>query len=194
MAFANITDSAFAKSIKWETAGIDPNWVGHVYETEDGIPIVTFKDEYFAEVTQATRKMLLDSGIMSANQIDPHVPKLQKEQLDILSKRYNPKNMDSKEYNAFIEDLIQLGIISSKEQKYLLFADTLPNPGGIAIVPETFMEPPYDFDSCHGNVYELSRFYSQLEWCAPSSYKHYQSAQSLSFSKLLNVFNQMGIR
>lgn len=97
MAFTDITDSTFAKNIKWETAGINPNWVGHVYETEDGIPIVTFKDEYFSEVTRATKELLLKSGIMGANQIDPNVPKIEKCQLEYLSKHYDPKNMDSLE-------------------------------------------------------------------------------------------------
>ena len=193
--WVDVTDRDDIKNRNWEKSGIDPEWVGHIYESDDGvIQLVTFKDEYFAEVTKALTEELAKAGIDAASRIDPDVPKIAKDQLEYLRGRYDPKHMDSATYREFIDDLIRRGILSSEERKYLLFEDTLPDPGGIAIVPDTFMEPPYDFDSCKGNVFELARFHEQFEWCAPESYRHYRSARSLSFGKLLNVLNQMGIR
>lgn len=191
----DITNRDDIKNRNWEKSGIDPEWVGHIYESDDGaIRLVTFKGEYYAEVAKAMKEELVKAGIMGADRIDPDVPEIAKDQLEYLWSHYDPKNMDSDTYRKFVDDLIRLGILSSEERKYLLFEDTLPDPGGIAIVPDTFMEPPYDFDSCKGNVFELARFHEQFEWCAPESYKHYRSARSLSFGKLLNVLHQMGIR
>ena len=122
----DVTNRDDIRKLKWETAGIDPEWVGHIYESDDGvIQLVTFKEEYFAEVTKAMTEELAKAGINAASRIDPDVPKIEKDQLEYLWKHYDPKNMDSDTYRKFVDDLIRLGILSSEERKYLLFENTL---------------------------------------------------------------------
>ena len=43
----DVTNRDDVRNQKWEQSGIDPEWVGHIYESEDGvIQLVTFKGEY----------------------------------------------------------------------------------------------------------------------------------------------------
>ena len=195
MAWIDISDSDYARNLKWETAGIDPEWVGGIYKTESGVKIVTFKEEYFKEVTAANKKLALESGILGANQVDTNVPKLPSDQLEYLRHNYSPRSMSKEEYDAFLEDLFRFGVITEQEKRYLNFTNCwLTSLGGITIMPDTFMEPPYNFESCGGNVYELARFHSQVERLPSYGYGSFKDAQALSFGKLLKVFNQMGVR
>ena len=175
----DMTGTSAVKPVKQETAGIDPNWMRRT-----------------AEAMRTMSKQAYEQNVIAADQVDPNVPRLSKEQIHALRQTYDPKHMDLSAYKAMLDDLIQIGALSENEKKYLTFSDTLPGPSGlsISIAPETWMEPPYEFDACRGNVYELARFHSLREWCVRESHQRFQSAQSKSFAKLLNILNQMGIR
>ena len=67
-------------------------------------------------------------------------------------------------------------------------------PDSYGISPETFMDPPYEFENCERNAYELARYHSQVEWLVGNSHRRFQDAQALTFGKLLDVFNQMSAR
>ena len=87
----DITNRDDIKNRNWEKSGIDPEWVGHIYESDDGaIRLVTFKGEYYAEVAKAMKEELVKAGIMGADRIDPDVPEIAKDQLEYLWSHYDP--------------------------------------------------------------------------------------------------------
>lgn len=193
--YTDITGTDRAPTLNWGASGIDPNWVGSIWETKDGVQIISFKREFWKEVQQATEEMIMNQSQTLAGQVDTHVGKLQKDQLAYLKQNYNPRDMSKEEYDALLEDLVQLGVITEQEKRYLNFTNGwILQLSGSGIVPDTFMEPPFNFESCGGNVYELARFHSLVEWIPAYGYGHFQDAQALTFDKLLKVFNQMGVR
>lgn len=195
MAIRDITGTDKAPAVKWETAGIDPNWVSGYWELDNGGIIVTFKEEFRAEVHRASQKMIQEQSEKLAEQVNTNVPKFQKEHLDYLKQHYNPRNMSREEYDDLIEDLVRFGVLTEQEKCYLNFTNGwILYPDSYGISPETFMDPPYEFENCERNAYELARYHSQVEWLVGNSHRRFQDAQALTFGKLLDVFNQMSAR
>ncbi|MCI9512234.1 MAG: hypothetical protein HFG13_07585 [Oscillibacter sp.] len=121
--------------------------------------------------------------------------KLTDAQLEHLSASYNPKEMNQEEYQAFIDDLCEYGILDEADKDYISYS---------GLVPIDFSEPtctgtaapyqPYDrdFGSSGGNVLDWSKYLSTFEYFNSDTNRFEPTRNAILFERIQKVLVKMG--
>lgn len=116
-------------------------------------------------------------------------------QLERLSASYNPKEMTREDYQAFIDDLCEYGVLDEADKDYISYS---------GLVPIDFSEPictitaapyqPYsrDFGSSGGNVLNWSRYLSTYEYFNPDTNRFEPTRSAVLFDRIQQVLVKMG--
>lgn len=128
---------------------------------------------------------------------------LTEEQKKELASKYDPEDMTQEEYDAFIDDLCNYGVLTKTDKYYV---DAKTNPGGIELVPLEHVKtgawivsvPNGDFGSCFeslsqakGNVLSWARFQSSYKEIDELTGLFTKTRSAILFGKIENVLMQM---
>ena len=120
--------------------------------------------------------------------------RLTKAQLEHLSASYDPREMTREEYQAFIDDLCEYGVLDEADKDYISYS---------GLVPIDFSEPtctgtaapyqPYgrDFGSSGGNVLDWSRYLSTYEYFNPDANRFEPTRSAILFDRIQQVLVKM---
>ena len=121
--------------------------------------------------------------------------RLTKAQLEHLSASYDPREMTREEYQAFIDDLCEYGVLDEADKDYISYS---------GLVPIDFSEPtctgsaapyqPYDrdFGSSGGNILNWSRYLSTYEYFNPDTNRFEPTRSAILFDRIQQVLVKMG--
>ena len=116
-------------------------------------------------------------------------------QLEHLSASYDPREMTREEYQAFIDDLCEYGVLDEADKDYISYS---------GLVPIDFSEPictgtaapyqPYDrdFGSSGGNILNWSRYLSTYEYFNPDTNRFEPTRSAILFDRIQQVLVKMG--
>lgn len=173
-----------------EIPGIDPGKMRYA----------VLKDEcrgQFREAVQAKREeqLLVFQKFKEDARKRGRSVRLTDAQLERLSASYNPKKMTREEYQAFIDDLCEYGILDEADKDYISYS---------GLVPIDFSEPictgtaapyqPYsrDFGSSGGNVLDWSKYLSTFEYFNSDTNRFEPTRNAILFERIQKVLVKMG--
>lgn len=147
--------------------------------------------------SQATKKV--NPAIAASQPLADHSVKLTQEQHDILAAKYNCKNMTEEEYNQFLEDISEMGLIDPADKilagysgGYLKGLTPL-----FSFAPRASVTSVNDFAetvSCYGarsNRLEWARFQSTFQTWDSETASFQSDAQSEMFRVIFNILDQI---
>lgn len=181
---------------------VDPSWFNYVDIpgiNSEKMKYGVLKDEcrdQFREAVQAKReeqKLAFEKFKEDARQRGKFV-RLTDAQLEHLSDSYDPREMTREEYQAFIDDLCEYGVLDEADKDYISYS---------GLVPIDFSEPtctgtaapyqPYDryFGSSGGNVLDWSRYLSTYEYFNPDANRFEPTRSAILFDRIQQVLVKM---
>ena len=154
--------------------------------------------EWFRAAVQAKReeqKLAFEKFKEDARKRGKSV-KLTDAQLERLSASYNPKEMTRGEYQAFIDDLCEYGILDEADKDYVSYRGLIPvdfSETGCTITRRTPCAP-YDSSFCSsgGNVLDWSKYLSTFERFNPDTNRFEQTRSAILFERIQKVLVKMG--
>ena len=182
---------------------VDPSWFKYVDipgVDSEKMKYGVLKDEcrdQFREAVQARReeqKLAFEKFKEDAGQRGKFV-RLTKAQLEHLSASYDPREMTREDYQAFIDDLIEYGVLDEADKDYISYS---------GLVPIDFSEPtctttaapyqPYvrDFWSSGGNILDWSRYLSTYEYFNSDTNRFEPTRSAVLFDRIQQVLVKMG--
>ena len=106
-----------------------------------------------------------------------------------MSKTYDPQDMSQEEYDALLEDLQRLGVLSSGEVQILRYGAS-SRLNGIWEASSAQPDLSHHFKYCNGNLLDWARFRASYE-CLDQSGNRYRDGTALLFDKLYCVLTQL---
>lgn len=122
--------------------------------------------------------------------------RLTDEQLEHLTSSYDPKNMTRAEYQAFVDNLCEYGILSEGDKDYLSYGELVPAHFLSTVMCTTtpYYAPYTDsFSSSGGNVLEWSKYLSTFESFNPDTKSYEKTRSAILFKRIQDVFDKMGV-
>lgn len=178
------------------TSAMRPEWFAH------GVLKPGCRDEFFTalEAKREEAKAELKDFMARIKKNGTNV-KLSREDLAYLSAHYDPRNMTSDEYRAFVDDLCRIGVFEEADKDYVSYTY---NVGGYELSrvvwePDSITEnvsPVYDrysssFSSSSGNVLDWSRYLSTFEYFNTDTQSFEKTRSVILFDMMQDVLNQM---
>lgn len=153
--------------------------------------------DQFREAVQAKReeqKQELQRFMEDARKRGKSV-RLTDTQLKHLSASYNPKEMTREEYQAFIDDLCEYGILDEADKDYISYG--ILTPIDFSAPTCTITAAPYqpygrDFGSSGGNVLDWSKYLSTFEYFNSDTNRFESTRSAILFERIQKVLVKMG--
>lgn len=183
------------------TLRVDLNWFSAV--GSGPIKYMALKEEcvdQFRESMQAQEKELkaaFDQYSAEVRRRGTSV-RLTDAQLEHLTASYDPGNMTREEYQAFVDDLCEYGVLNEEDKDYVSYGIMTPltSWSGTCSVSPRLSDPyaPYDssFSSSGGNVLDWSKYLSTFEQYNENTGSFKRTVSAILFEKIQKVLVKMG--
>lgn len=172
---------------------INPNWV-NVQDVKGSsgiqkmIPkaefISEFRSVFMAACSKKNDEFVCSSGV-----------KLDKNQVKDLSTRYDPTNMSTDEYGAFVDELFNLGFMTDSDRlcaKYGMVSLSNNEMSVLQWVP--FSDRPMNrLEDVDGNVLEWAKYRASFKTYNPATGSTYVDRTSRLLNRISDVLEQMSI-
>lgn len=122
--------------------------------------------------------------------------RLTDEQLKHLTAAYDPENMTREEYQAFVDDLCEYGVLNEEDKDYICYSILTPLTswsGSCRVVPDVPYSPyDHSFSSSKGNVLDWSKYLSSFEQYNEHTRSLEKSHEAILFGRIHKVLARMG--
>lgn len=158
---------------------------------------------YMGPLERASRQEDMAAAKKAANQ----PIKVTNEQINQLAEKYDPRNMTYEEYNAFIDEMIEMGVVTKEDASYITdyanreLHDWL-HPGNPYLSSRTLYgsEAPYFyrgctypllFPECNGDVLTMYGFQAAYHTTDPETGTVYRGRTERTYGKIYQVLQRM---